>query len=525
MRRSLIAASAALAVGGSLALAGTASAGSIPTGSSTDSTNSSLYGLLNQTDGGLIKAQNLIYDANGLASEGHGTPVDANFTTPYSSTPSLTATTVPEIGTDIAAGANTGQLELTICVGIDQAANSGDSTSTAVSNCQAANSPDMAAAVTQFNTTQPEIAAAAGSWAALSSLVALVTADPTDFPGGLYTVDGDVGISSTATVTAVRKPVAYSVTFGVSGAAAKGFVLPSGFSLTFPKDFTVNTALIGDEIQASQESDPPTANAIGTASVTSPEIAALVPGSHGVDSSASVYAVSTATLTQPDFELYLGQGDYVLGTLTGVTFPLTVNFGEPVVGGTATPLPVSSVTMSFPATTSPLQASSCTDLGTLTGTMTDDVSTLASTYFGDSTDGGAQNMTATPTSVTNDCTVTVAIARGLEGRSPIIRVKATSGTAFKTLTIALPKGLSFGEAKAKVLAREVRGAKIRSVRIIRRKLVVALRRAVRSETIQTKRPLIDETAALQRSVKRHKTKELTLNVKVGNASMESTFKA
>ncbi len=534
MRRSLIAASAALAVGGSLALAASASATSIPTGTPTDSTNASLYGLLNQTNAGLIKAQNLIVGANALAAGGVGTVVDSQFSSAYTSPSQLTTATVAEIATDIAASANAGQLELTTCVAIDQAANPSDSTQTAVGNCMASNSAEMAAAVKEFTgTTQPGVATAASSWGSLSSLVALVTTDPTDFPGGLYTVDGDMSISSSATVTAIGKPVAYSTTFGVSGAAAKGFVLPAGFALTFPADFSINTALVGDEIQASQEASPPAANAIGSASVTSPEIAALVPGSKGVDSTAAVYVVATQTLTQPEFEVYLGQGDYILGTLTGVTFPLTVTFGEPVVGGTATPLPVSSVTLNFPATTSPLQASSCTDLGTLSGTMTDGVATLASTYFGDTSDSGAQTMTATPTSVTDSCATTtsakvkntaVASGAGLTGATPTIHVKvATTGHGFKTVTIGLPRGLSF--VNSKKLATEVSGAKIKSVRIAGGKLVISLKSAVKSETIQTKKSLIHETTALQTSIKKHKTKKLTLSLKAGSASIKGSLKA
>jgi hypothetical protein len=531
MRRSVIAASAALAVGGSLAIAASASAASIPLGASSDTGNTSLYGLFNQASTGLIQAQNLIVGANALAAGGAGTAVDTNFASPFTTASQLTTTNVAEIATDIAKSANTSQLELTICVQIDQSQNPSDSTSTAVGNCEANGSPYMAAAVSEFTgTSQPGVAKAATSWPSLASLVQLDTIDPTDFPGGLYTVDGDVSISSTATVTAIGKPVAYSETFGVSGAAAKGFVLPSGFTLTFPADFTINTALVGAEITAAQESNPPTANAIGTASVTSPEIAALVPGSKGVDSTATVYAVATSSLTQPDFEVYLGQSDYILGTLTGVTFPLTVTFGEPVVDGQATPLPVSNVTLNFPAATSPLQAMSCTDAGTLTGTMTDSLTTLASTYFGDSTDSGALNMTATPTVVTNDCAAAIKNAAtgsmsGLTGAHPTLKVKMTAATAFGTVKIGLPKGLKFVKATAKKLAKEVSGSKIKSVKISRGSLVITLKSKVTSETITTKKSLISETASLMKSIKKKKTKKLSVAVHAGNTSLKASIKA
>ncbi len=537
MRRSLIAASAALAVGGSLAIAATASATPIPTGSSTDTSNSSLYGLLNQTNTGLIQAENLIVGADQLAAGGAGTTVDpTNFPTAYTSASSLTSTTVPEIGSDIAASSHTSQLELTICVQIDQTAHPSDTTNQAVTACSGGNPAEMSAAATEFTgTTQPGVATASASWAGLSSLVAVVTTDPTDFPGGLYTVDGDISISSSGTVTAIGKPVAYSETFGVSGAAAKGFVIPAGFALTFPNNFTINAALVGDEIQASQEANPPSANAIGTATVTSPEIAALVPGSKGVDNSAQVFVVATSSLTQPDFEVYLGQSDYILGTITGVTFPLTVTFGEPVVAGVATPLPVSSVSLNFPAATSPLQATSCTDLGTLTGTMTDSVTTLASTYFGDSTDSGALNMTATPTTVTDACTAATppppavkntatGVMHGLTTAHPTLTLKIKTATTFRTVTIGLPHGLTFVKASKKILAREISG-KAKSIRIVGGKLVVALRSSVKSDTITTKKGLIAESSTLIKSIKKKKTKTLKISVHAGSIALTATVKA
>ena len=522
MRRSVI---AALALGGSLAVAATASATSIPTGASTDATNASLNGLANQANTALVNAEDLIVGANALAAGGAGTAVDTSFTSAFTKASDLTATNVPKIAADIAASANTQQLELTLCVQFDQTANPTDSTSTAVGKCSTSGNPSMAQAVAYFTgTVQPGVAAAAASWANLNSLVAVTTYDPTDFPGGFYTVDGDVSLSSTATVTGIGKPVAYTATFGVSGPAATGYVLPSGFTLTFPANFTVNAALVAKEIQASQEANPPAASAIGTATVTSPAIAAIVPGSKGVDSGAQVFVVQGATLTSPLFEVYLGQGYYILGTLSGVTFPLTVTFGEPSLNGTPTALPVSSVTLNFPAATSPLQATSCTDLGTLTGTMTDALSTWAATYFGDSSDSGAQTMTATPTAVTNQCASATGTMGGLKTGSPTLRVHISTGNAFKTVTIGLPKGLKFVKAKAKVLRKEVSGG-AKSARIARGKLVVTLKRSVKVVTINTKRGLISESAALVKSIRKHKTKTLKISVNAGGTALTVSIKA
>jgi len=459
--------------------------------------------MLTAADTGLVQAQNLIVGANGLAAAGVGTAVDANFTTAFTSASSLTAANVAEIGTDIAASANTGQLELTTCVSIDQTSNPGDSTQTAVANCEAAGSPEMAAAVTQFTTkTQPGIASAAGSWGSLTSLVGVSSADPTDFPGGLFTVDNDVSLSSTATVTAKGKPILYTTSIKVSGAAATGFVLPSGFTLTFPNTFSVNTKLLADEIQQSQVANPPTAQAIGTATVVSPEIAALVPGSKGVDSTATVYAVATANLTQPEFELYLGQGIYAIGTLSGVSFPLTVTFGEPYVGGVQTALPLSSISMSFPVKSSPLQALSCNNLGMLTGTMTDAASALAPA-FADTTDTGASAMSATATKVTDLCAPTAAASlRGVKTGHATFRVRlvGNGGTRFTSETLTLPSGVSTRGIKAKDV--KVTGARLRSIKGKGRTIVVNFRSKTKSATIAIKGGLTANRKLLKQLTKK-----------------------
>jgi hypothetical protein len=538
----MIAASAALALGGTLAVAASASAASIPLGSNTDTSNSSLYGLLNQSNTGLIQAQNLIVGANVLAGMSIGNPtptvVDSStyFQAPINDASSFTAdpTHVTTIGADIAKPANADQLELAFCVfDVYPQQTSDTNQAHAISACTSDAGGIQTASTAQFpSKVVTPVTAAAGGWSSLSSLVGVATADPTDFPGGLFSVDGDVSVSSAATVTGVGQPTAYSATFGVSGAAAKGFVIPAGFTLTFPANFSVNVKLVSAEIQQSQLANPPSNMAIGTASVTSPEIAALVAGSKGVDNTAQVFVVATQSLTQPEFEIYLGQGDYILGTLSGVTFPLTVTFGEPVFNGNPTPLPVSSVSMSFPAATSPLQATSCTDLGTLTGTMTDSVTTLASTYFGDSTDSGAQAMTATPTVVTNQCSTTAAAkntatgsAGGLTSGHPTLTLNVKAANAFSTETVGLPGGLKF--VKSKDLAKEVSvsGAKIKSVKIAGGKLVIELKSKVKSDTIKTKKGLISESTGLMKQIKKHKVKKLAVTVHAGTAQIKASINA
>ena len=109
MRRSIIAASAALALGGSLAIAASASAAQIPWGTAGVANSTSVNGLLTTADNGLIQAQNLIVGANGVVAPPSTAPRWSirNFTHATSRQHhSLTAATVAEIGTDIAASAN-----------------------------------------------------------------------------------------------------------------------------------------------------------------------------------------------------------------------------------------------------------------------------------------------------------------------------------------------------------------------------------------------------------------------------------
>ena len=179
----------------------------------------------------------------------NGTPlVDSNFgSTNYTSASSLTTATVAEIGTDIATTANAADLEIALCVGQAEAA--GATQTEAFTACDT--NPPPAPAVTAFTgTVQPGVATAAGSWGELNSLVTQLyqASDAAHFPGGLYSIDGDLSISSTGTVTSKGQPTAYSITAAVSGGATTGYVLPSAFTMTFPNAFTVNTALAGAEL-------------------------------------------------------------------------------------------------------------------------------------------------------------------------------------------------------------------------------------------------------------------------------------
>jgi hypothetical protein len=198
---------------------------------------------------------------------------------------------------------------------------------------------------------------------------------------------------------------------------------------------------------------------------------------------------------------------------------------------------LNSIELNFPAATSPAKTTSCTTLGTAGATATDAIANLA-LEFGDTTDGltsltgtaSALTLAATPTVVTNDCPPAIKNAAtgsmsGLTGAHPTLKVKVTAATAFGTVKIGLPKGLKFVKATAKKLAKEVSGAKIKSVKISGGSLVITLKSKVTSETITTKKPLISETASLMKSIKKKKTKKLSVAVHAGNTSLKASIKA
>jgi hypothetical protein len=512
----MIAATAALAVGGSLAVAATASAAQIPWGSSTDTGSTSVYGLLNKANTGLIQAQNLIVGANGLAQAGHGTAVDPNFTTEFTSASSLTSANVKEIGTDVATASNTSQLELATCVFDVYPTATGDtSESDALSACDAANSPYLAQAVTTFTgTIQPGVASASASWGQLDDLITQL------FPygGSLYSIDSDVTVSSNAIVTAVNKPTAYNITVSTSGAAASGYVLPSGFTMSFPADFSVNTALAGAELPPTDEANPPASSAIGTVTVKTP-VASEFGGSNG-QLTGSVFVINANnSITQPDLELSFGGGVYLLGTFpTTLSFPLTLTFGEANVGTSTEPVPFSSVAINFPAATSPVKALNCSSLGQVNGTGTDEVAGLAA-EFGDSSDGYAASgnspvsFGSTATVVTDICAPTgsVKFAVSKSGTpSASVTLKGNGGTPFTSATITLPSGVSAKGLKSKDL--KVTGAKVKSVSG-GSKVTVNFKSKTKSATITFVKGLTI-SSKLIKSIAKHKTKSLTIKFTV-----------
>ncbi|MGH2843667.1 MAG: hypothetical protein ACRDKL_08795 [Solirubrobacteraceae bacterium] len=296
--------------------------------------------------------------------------------------------------------------------------------------------------------------------------------DPTGFPGELYSIDGDVGVSSSGTVVALNAPVAYNVSFGVNSAASTGYVLPNGFSFTFPTGFGLNTALAGKFMPPSDEANPPASFVLGTATITSPFIYHFTDTPGGTPTSTDTEATVevVGSVSAPALELYLGQGQYALGYFSGVSFPLTVTFGQDASGkwprgGTAftnasTVVPFSTIQLSFPARTSPLLAKSCTRLGTVNGSAIDAVGGLAQAAGDGNASITSQQITGAATVGTDECAASArAKIKGFvrftrkhrrhhkqKKKSKVtlsVRLAGNGGTPFTAATIRLPGGFSY----------------------------------------------------------------------------------
>jgi hypothetical protein len=520
-KRTAIAATSVLALGGSLAVVSSASATQLPTGSSTDpgytfsGTATSLWSISNGITNNLVTAAEIDQGATTGAGDTHNT---LPATPAISDAAGLSSTNVPMIATDWANSANEADY-----IGV-------------IEESQSVSPTVAQAEYTQLAGAVPQLAAAyAADYSSIQQLIGLAGDDASQFPGGLYTVDSDASVSSTATVKATAAPAQYSMTIATSGGAVasgkQGYILPSAFSLTFPKQLGINTGLLGDVVPSGPFTTPPKgATPIGTVTLVSP--AAKTFGLSTTDTvSGKIYAVKwenppagTNSLI-PELELYLGNGFYDLGQLNGIAFPLTVSFGETQLpGGSQDPLPLSSLTMSYPAATSPVEATSCKSLGTLTAAATDAVANLAGD-FGDTTDGFANNtaspvpLTASPTKVTDNCTVPTKLtaskgsASGTRKGKPAFGFKLTDNKDFSSFTVTLPKGFSYSKFSTKDL--KVTGGKVRKVSAKGTKLTVTLKSATKSVT-----------AKLSKGIKETKSakKDKSVTLKLGASSKTASLK-
>jgi hypothetical protein len=455
LRRSAIAASSVLALGGTLAFAGAASAAPVPFGTPTSSGQSSVYGLLTTSYAGLANGAYFLHQVGdgAVPTNAGGVAGDTSSSPGYPA-----ASTFP-----IEAPTSTDATSLTTAQALQIAADfSGSAVTSGTTTVQPSSTTyaaEIKAGAADYATVSGEIVSAAEGWSQLSQIVDnLYNDDPTDFPNNpLFSIDGDLTYSSTATVKSKGIPAAYTTSLTTSGGATAGYVLPSSFTLTLPREFTLNDSLVGRELTAAQEASPVAADAIGKFSLVSPASEGF--GLSATDKvTGSVYIVDVPSLTDPSLELYLGSGVYLLGQFpTQLSFPLTVTFN----GVNASALGLSSdeaipfhgVALSFPASTSPVKPTSCSSLGAVTGTATDEVAALAASLSGDTTDGyaaagdAAVAIPGTNTVVTDECAAagskgTLSVSKKTKKGTLSLRVTGNGRTKFKSVTIKLPGGVT-----------------------------------------------------------------------------------
>jgi hypothetical protein len=135
-------------------------------------------------------------------------------------------------------------------------------------------------------------------------------------------------------------------------------------------------------------------------------------------------------------------------------------------------------------------------------------------------------------------------AGGLATRHPKLRIEASHGRGapnIASLAVGLPAGLRFarsGITTSKTCATRhgqrkcaispptnglrVSGASIKSTALEDGKLVVTLKKAAGSITVNLSGPVLTETSSLQSSVKRHKVESVTVTLRITDAKHTST---
>ena len=133
---------------------------------------------------------------------------------------------------------------------------------------------------------------------------------------------------------------------------------------------------------------------------------------------------------------------------------------------------------------------------------------------------------------------------GLAAGQPKLHFKATHGKGaanIASVAVGLPAGLKFSRSafvthktcvtkKGKkkcttttlIKGLGVSGASVKSVALKGGKLLITLKKAAGSVTVNLSGPVLTETGALQTGVKKHKVKSLTVTLKVTDAKQTST---
>jgi hypothetical protein len=261
--------------------------------------------------------------------------------------------------------------------------------------------------------------------------------------------------------------------------------------------------------------------------------------------------VGVATATSPLYPTPLTANAYLTGNVNGLTltlpfpapFPLTlvgkVDLENVTTSFTGMPdIPLTNLQLKLNGGSEALFATNCRPAsGVVTGSITDQnadktvTSSNPYTISGCPASGSTTTTTGGATTVTADNTPTVSgvslsgvTVSNKNSKHPSLSFKVGVGkkaSKLSALTVELPNGLSFvrhGSAKhPKVTGVSLKGAKVKSLKLSRGHLVITLKKAVRSLTVNLTTTSLTENSALAASVKSGKVKSLPLIVIATNA--------
>ncbi len=164
-----------------------------------------------------------------------------------------------------------------------------------------------------------------------------------------------------------------------------------------------------------------------------------------------------------------------------------------------------------------------------------------STTTGTFTSQSGVSKTVTSTVTLKNCPTASGSLSGLAAGHPKLHFKATQGKGGPKITsvaVGLPAGLKFsrsgfvthttcvtkhGKKKCTtttlIKGLGVSGASVKSVALEGGKLLITLKKAAASVTVNLSGPVLTESGSLQTSVKKHKVKTLTVTLKIGSTSL------
>lgn len=336
-----------------------------------------------------------------------------------------------------------------------------------------------------------------------------------------------LALSASASAPHADLPAGISIT--LSTPSSSTLVDPEAMDLYLPSDFSTNPLLagyltsefggVGSTTYSAVATSASTGKSIGTASITSSDLTA----DHLPDPlTGKVYVVDNDTNSTfgdgldlgTEVQFSLGSGEYLdfLGDVDRATQGVYIDFADLALPATlgGEPVPFSSFTIGMPASSSVSITPKCGAVSPVTADVADALASGAVTDF------------SAPVSVL--CAPKLSAGKFADlkkGKPTLSFTAAANGGDYSSLTVALPKGLSFHKATKKDV--KVTGATVTKVSTVKGDLVITFKSAA-SKAKVTISKAIKETSSLEKKVKDHKTKSLSVKVTGGGETASLTIK-